>query len=657
MALRWIFGLFSKENIKSFSPLKEDGDAFYRNNNFKESIRMYSLALKLDPSSFTVLANRSASYLQLGKVSCAIADANACIKLSPRYVKGYIRKGEALSKNRQFDAAVTAYKHGLLLAPTNYSILEGIRWCTLKGNQAKSIRKSRIEWSVLIIILSILAYLCYPPIPLENCSYSSVVDDTPEYKQMGEDPLSLYFNSNFSRLRGVSIDKTNSAIMLLGDQEASNEVEFPGKLKLSDFATALLMAHENPSFEISYSLDELDPKENEYKDFYKKVFYPDASKSKYFQYSTLGFAIHDADWFIKVLVNDIQNRISSYRFGTYKSLFDRRIQYPKHNLLSSSSSVRLWWTVGVTSLRVESVASNNIHRLWINDEDIDIHLQAHSIENDKTGKRVDAEENHLDPELISFIAWVNANIKDIIAIVPEMFRLREVFVAVEVAKFIVSVLPAAQIDLNTLNKLFHQVEPLVTRDNGNYTVSKCKGMIKKTISIGNVETTHSSSVVGGVRFSSSSPQTPRAAFPSQFSIVLQRAGPQSSGYSGVSLLSVDGVPSRYHGAYHGLVWQLKEFGRHSHHVIPNCATTISRWFGPAIEMEAKDHMSLPSSRNDRSLFQSYKSLWDSGRYRDALYQGIKEVNSMFPGRYESALNDMTRYIHDSKKKVFEWYHY
>ena len=70
-------------------------------------------ALDLDPKNHILLSNRSAAYIGLQEFSKALADAVACVEISPEFVKGYSRKGYAYLQLNQPGFAEAAYRQGL----------------------------------------------------------------------------------------------------------------------------------------------------------------------------------------------------------------------------------------------------------------------------------------------------------------------------------------------------------------------------------------------------------------------------------------------------------------------------------------------------------------------------------------------------------------
>lgn len=98
------------------------GNAAFQEQAFAEAASHYSLAIKLDPQDPEVhklYSNRSACHYSLADYKSALSDAESTIQHSPKWSKGYSRKGAALAGLGQNSAAFIAYKQALDLDPNN----------------------------------------------------------------------------------------------------------------------------------------------------------------------------------------------------------------------------------------------------------------------------------------------------------------------------------------------------------------------------------------------------------------------------------------------------------------------------------------------------------------------------------------------------------
>jgi len=105
--------------------LQEKGNEAFQKKDYGDAITFYTNALAYEQKP-TFYSNRSAAYLKNGQHEEALKDAEACIKLDPKFVKGYSRKGTALVAMKQFDDAILAYKAGLKECPDDESLTKGL---------------------------------------------------------------------------------------------------------------------------------------------------------------------------------------------------------------------------------------------------------------------------------------------------------------------------------------------------------------------------------------------------------------------------------------------------------------------------------------------------------------------------------------------------
>jgi len=77
--------------------LKEKGDQYIKEKLFENAVKCYSDALENDSDNHKILSNRSLAYFKLGKLEEALQDAERCIKMDPKFGRGYMRKCLALN--------------------------------------------------------------------------------------------------------------------------------------------------------------------------------------------------------------------------------------------------------------------------------------------------------------------------------------------------------------------------------------------------------------------------------------------------------------------------------------------------------------------------------------------------------------------------------
>mmetsp|Transcript_26796 Transcript_26796/g.39649 ORF Transcript_26796/g.39649 Transcript_26796/m.39649 type:complete len:461 (-) Transcript_26796:19-1401(-) len=106
--------------------LKSQADDAFRASNYSVAIGHYTSAIALDPSNAILFSNRSAAYLSNNEKSKALHDAQECIKIDGKFVKGYNRLGAALlSLKRGKDALELGYSVVLKMDKGNKVAIQG----------------------------------------------------------------------------------------------------------------------------------------------------------------------------------------------------------------------------------------------------------------------------------------------------------------------------------------------------------------------------------------------------------------------------------------------------------------------------------------------------------------------------------------------------
>lgn len=112
--------------------MREQGNKRFKAGQFREAATLYSrsVALSMGKPSWeqakssldevtAALLNRSASAAMLEEWPAALADADACIRLSPKNAKGYFRKAKALEGMGRIHEAVGCMTRGSVVEPDN----------------------------------------------------------------------------------------------------------------------------------------------------------------------------------------------------------------------------------------------------------------------------------------------------------------------------------------------------------------------------------------------------------------------------------------------------------------------------------------------------------------------------------------------------------
>ena len=76
---------------------KRKGNAAFAAGEFAKAVKQFTMAIRMDKTNHVLFSNRSAAHAGLGRYEDALADAERCVRMSPKWGKGYGRKGAALT--------------------------------------------------------------------------------------------------------------------------------------------------------------------------------------------------------------------------------------------------------------------------------------------------------------------------------------------------------------------------------------------------------------------------------------------------------------------------------------------------------------------------------------------------------------------------------
>lgn len=121
--------------------LKAEGNDAVKLRLWAAAADKYARAIKLTPTNHVLYSNRSMCFLQMGgraNLEAALGDGAQCTVLSPRWAKGWGRKGDALWRLGRLDEAIAAYKAGLAADEDNAKLKDDL-------GRAEAERDSRLE--------------------------------------------------------------------------------------------------------------------------------------------------------------------------------------------------------------------------------------------------------------------------------------------------------------------------------------------------------------------------------------------------------------------------------------------------------------------------------------------------------------------------------
>jgi len=127
---------------------KVGGNEAFAESNFAQAAVFYTKAIQeapletdgVTPSPIVpvCLSNRAACWLKLGQPEKALDDADACLRLEPKHVKGNFRRGMALHALGRWREAIPALETAQSLQPKNKQIEEAIKFAEFKARKAMS---------------------------------------------------------------------------------------------------------------------------------------------------------------------------------------------------------------------------------------------------------------------------------------------------------------------------------------------------------------------------------------------------------------------------------------------------------------------------------------------------------------------------------------
>ncbi|XP_014665347.1 PREDICTED: tetratricopeptide repeat protein 25-like isoform X2 [Priapulus caudatus] len=111
----------------SFSIYLAEGDALFKQGEYKKALESYSTALEIQPTDKNALVARSKCYLQLGDAQAGLRDAEAALATDKDFNKGLYQKAEALYAMGNFEFALVFYHRGHKLRPELQEFRLGIQ--------------------------------------------------------------------------------------------------------------------------------------------------------------------------------------------------------------------------------------------------------------------------------------------------------------------------------------------------------------------------------------------------------------------------------------------------------------------------------------------------------------------------------------------------
>eukprot|EP00929_Paragymnodinium_shiwhaense_P024992 TRINITY_DN15225_c1_g1_i1.p1 TRINITY_DN15225_c1_g1~~TRINITY_DN15225_c1_g1_i1.p1 ORF type:complete len:647 (+),score=145.61 TRINITY_DN15225_c1_g1_i1:104-2044(+) len=99
--------------------LKTQANQAFSAGDYKKAIQLYDEAIDLDPDNHAYYANKAFAQTKLENYAAAVRDATTAIELSPKYIKGYWRRGCAHQAQGNLELAMVDFQTAAKLEPAN----------------------------------------------------------------------------------------------------------------------------------------------------------------------------------------------------------------------------------------------------------------------------------------------------------------------------------------------------------------------------------------------------------------------------------------------------------------------------------------------------------------------------------------------------------
>eukprot|EP00993_Chasmostoma_nieuportense_P003961 NODE_464_length_2196_cov_111.089415_g428_i0.p1 GENE.NODE_464_length_2196_cov_111.089415_g428_i0~~NODE_464_length_2196_cov_111.089415_g428_i0.p1 ORF type:complete len:709 (+),score=177.57 NODE_464_length_2196_cov_111.089415_g428_i0:55-2127(+) len=106
--------------------LKSMGNDAFSNGEFAEAARYFTECISLDDSDHVFYSNRSACHAGMKHFAQALEDARECVRIAPKWTKGYRRLAIAQAGLEDYASAKKTYEQALVFEPDNELLAEGL---------------------------------------------------------------------------------------------------------------------------------------------------------------------------------------------------------------------------------------------------------------------------------------------------------------------------------------------------------------------------------------------------------------------------------------------------------------------------------------------------------------------------------------------------
>ena len=121
--------------------LRIQGSNAFIEGSLIEAIKLYTMAIELNPTDHQTFADRSATYSRLNDTDRAMKDIRSILLIKPECSRGYYQKGAALMSLERCEDAVSVFKEGLAKYPHDSALSTGLayakEYCLSKKSENK----------------------------------------------------------------------------------------------------------------------------------------------------------------------------------------------------------------------------------------------------------------------------------------------------------------------------------------------------------------------------------------------------------------------------------------------------------------------------------------------------------------------------------------
>ncbi|KAF7283191.1 hypothetical protein GWI33_001192 [Rhynchophorus ferrugineus] len=122
---------------------KEIGNDLFKKGDYATAVKHYTEAIKRNPDDPKLYSNRAACYTKLAAFDLGLKDCEKCVELDPKFIKGWIRKGNILQGMKDPSKAISAFQKALEIDPNNAEALQGYKACAMENNMDGNPEKVR----------------------------------------------------------------------------------------------------------------------------------------------------------------------------------------------------------------------------------------------------------------------------------------------------------------------------------------------------------------------------------------------------------------------------------------------------------------------------------------------------------------------------------